>query len=381
MAGRAAGHVTGHEAGAAAERVARESYGRLVALLASSTRDIALAEDALADAFERALSTWPSDRRPRQPGGVARDRVPQPHPRRARLRGCTHRGAARGPAPRSGLRRVQPGCDPRQAAGAAVRLRAPGDQPRGAHPAHAPGRARLRRGPHRPRVRGAARVDGTAPGPGEAPHPRHRHPVPGADAHGTARDGCPPCSKPSTAPMRSTGSTSTSAFANRSPTRPAGSPCSPRACSTPSPRHGASPRCSRSHSPGHPHGRARRGRPSTNRTPRLWDRSLIAEGEALLRRAHALGAPLGRFQLEAAIQSAHCDRVRTGTLDRDTRCPALPGARRHRTHHWSGAGPGSADGTVVTIHARGPIGSGPGQRPSAGPVGTHGRAVRAPKAG
>jgi RNA polymerase sigma-70 factor (ECF subfamily) len=50
----------------------------------------------------------------------------------------------------------------------------------------------------------------------------------------------------------------------------------------------------------------------------LWDRSLIAEGEALLRRAHALGAPLGRFQLEAAIQSAHCDRVRTGTLDRAT---------------------------------------------------------------
>ena len=28
------------------------------------------------------------------------------------------------------------------------------------------------------------------------------------------------------------------------------------------------------------------------------------------------GAPLGRFQLEAAIQSAHCDRARTGTLDR-----------------------------------------------------------------
>ena len=50
----------------------------------------------------------------------------------------------------------------------------------------------------------------------------------------------------------------------------------------------------------------------------LWDRSLIAEGEALLRRAHALGAPLGRFQLEAAIQSAHCDRARTGTLDRAT---------------------------------------------------------------
>lgn len=50
----------------------------------------------------------------------------------------------------------------------------------------------------------------------------------------------------------------------------------------------------------------------------LWDRALIAEGEALLQRAHALGDPLGRFQLEAAIQSAHCDRARTGTPDRAT---------------------------------------------------------------
>jgi RNA polymerase sigma-70 factor (ECF subfamily) len=49
----------------------------------------------------------------------------------------------------------------------------------------------------------------------------------------------------------------------------------------------------------------------------LWDRELIAEGEALLRRASTLGAPLGRFQLEAAIQSVHCDRARTGALDRD----------------------------------------------------------------
>lgn len=49
----------------------------------------------------------------------------------------------------------------------------------------------------------------------------------------------------------------------------------------------------------------------------LWDASLIAEGEALLRRASSLGAPLGRFQLEAAIQAVHCDRARTGTVDRD----------------------------------------------------------------
>jgi RNA polymerase sigma-70 factor, ECF subfamily len=42
-----------------AERVARESYGRLLALLVARTRDVAAAEDALADAFAAALSAWP----------------------------------------------------------------------------------------------------------------------------------------------------------------------------------------------------------------------------------------------------------------------------------------------------------------------------------
>jgi RNA polymerase sigma-70 factor, ECF subfamily len=39
----------------------------------------------------------------------------------------------------------------------------------------------------------------------------------------------------------------------------------------------------------------------------LWDPALIARGEALLRRAHGFGRP-GRYQYEAAIQSAHCSR-------------------------------------------------------------------------
>lgn len=43
-----------------AERVARESYGKLVAYLAASSRDVAAAEDALADAFAAALATWPT---------------------------------------------------------------------------------------------------------------------------------------------------------------------------------------------------------------------------------------------------------------------------------------------------------------------------------
>ncbi|MEO3760544.1 DUF6596 domain-containing protein [Mycobacterium sp. B14F4] len=45
-----------------------------------------------------------------------------------------------------------------------------------------------------------------------------------------------------------------------------------------------------------------------------WDAALITRGEALLHRAHAFGRP-GRFQYEAAIQSAHCARATTGRVD------------------------------------------------------------------
>lgn len=52
---------------AAAERVARESYGRLVARLAWQWRDLAAAEDALADAFAAALHHWPEQGVPDAP--------------------------------------------------------------------------------------------------------------------------------------------------------------------------------------------------------------------------------------------------------------------------------------------------------------------------
>jgi RNA polymerase sigma-70 factor (ECF subfamily) len=45
-----------------------------------------------------------------------------------------------------------------------------------------------------------------------------------------------------------------------------------------------------------------------------WNAGLIAEGEAWLRRAHA-GNRIGRFQLEAAIQSVHCARAASGVTD------------------------------------------------------------------
>lgn len=55
--------------------------------------------------------------------------------------------------------------------------------------------------------------------------------------------------------------------------------------------------------------------PLDEQDPAAWDAELIAEGEALLHRAARFGRPLGRFQIEAAIQSVHCDRARTGELD------------------------------------------------------------------
>ena len=46
----------------------------------------------------------------------------------------------------------------------------------------------------------------------------------------------------------------------------------------------------------------------------LWDERLIGEAEALLRRASAFDG-IGRYQLEAAVQSAHVVRRRTGSAD------------------------------------------------------------------
>lgn len=51
----------------AAEQVARESYGRLLALLASRTKDVTAAEDALAEALLAALTQWPVEGVPSNP--------------------------------------------------------------------------------------------------------------------------------------------------------------------------------------------------------------------------------------------------------------------------------------------------------------------------
>jgi predicted RNA polymerase sigma factor len=50
-----------------ADMVARRSYGKLVAFLAVRTRDVAAAEDALSEAFAKALTDWPRNGCPANP--------------------------------------------------------------------------------------------------------------------------------------------------------------------------------------------------------------------------------------------------------------------------------------------------------------------------
>ena len=55
------------QAHSTADAVARRSYGKLVAFLAARTHDVAAAEDALCDAFAAALAEWPAAGSPGNP--------------------------------------------------------------------------------------------------------------------------------------------------------------------------------------------------------------------------------------------------------------------------------------------------------------------------
>lgn len=72
-----------------AERAARESYGRLLAYLASRTGDVHAAEDALSEAFAAALVSWPQGGVPHSPEAwlltAARRRLIDDARRRARF--------------------------------------------------------------------------------------------------------------------------------------------------------------------------------------------------------------------------------------------------------------------------------------------------------
>jgi predicted RNA polymerase sigma factor len=73
--------------------VARRSYGKLIAFLASRTRDVAAAEDALSDAFAKALMDWPLNGHPSNPEAwlltVARRELIDAARRRSRAEAAT----------------------------------------------------------------------------------------------------------------------------------------------------------------------------------------------------------------------------------------------------------------------------------------------------
>lgn len=80
----------------------------------------------------------------------------------------------------------------------------------------------------------------------------------------------------------------------------------------------------------------------------LWDEALIAEAEALLLRASSLGA-IGRYQLEAAVQSAHVVRRRSGTSD----WAAIEGLY-DALHALTGSPVVAVNRSVAIAEARGP---------------------------
>ena len=195
---------------------------------------------------------------------------------------------------------------------------APGDRCRRPAPAHAPDGPRPRRGPDRLGVPGRARRHGPAARACQGEDPGRRDPLRGPRARATCRPGSTPCSTPSTRPTAPAGRTPPASTLGGGawPTEAIWLarilvrlvPDEAEARGLLSLLLHCEARRAARRSPGGDYV------PLAEQDVALWSRPMIVEAERELAAAAARRA-IGRFQLEAAIQSAHAQRAFTGATD------------------------------------------------------------------
>ncbi|MEP2118495.1 RNA polymerase sigma factor [Bauldia litoralis] len=314
--GRAALTSQGNAARDTAELVARDSYGRLVALLAVRTRDAAAAEDALADAFAAALADWPANGVPARPEAwlvtVARRRLIDAARRRQT-----------GDAAEGTLRLLAEEVDAAAAAGPRIPDRRLALLFACAHPAldpaiRAPLMLQVVLGLDAKRIASAFLMSPAAIGKRLG------------RAKARIREAGIPFAVPDRAELPGRLDTVLDAIYAAFGDGwgdPAGTDAARRGLSAEALYLA---RLAAALMPDEPealgllalmlHAEARRGArrngegdyvPLAAQETDQWDAAMIAEAEAVLRRASGLGA-IGRYQLEAAVQSAHVERRLTG---------------------------------------------------------------------